>query len=97
MGVVYVNIRVSRNLKEEMAWVIDKWLRVIEEDVSEEDCVVYLLVSLPEPHNVLVTAHLKPMRMSQCLKSSQNIFCTRKGSYKRKVKIVKVYYHLQII
>ena len=23
----YVNVRVSRHLKEELAWVIDKWLR----------------------------------------------------------------------
>ena len=31
-------------------------LAVAEEDVSEKDCVVYLLVSLPESYNVLVTA-----------------------------------------
>ena len=29
VGVAYVNIRVSRRLKEELAWVIDKWLRAI--------------------------------------------------------------------
>ena len=31
-------------------------LAVAGEDVSEKDCVVYLLVSLPESYNVLVTA-----------------------------------------
>ena len=25
----YVNVHVSRLLKEELAWVIDKWLRII--------------------------------------------------------------------
>ena len=29
VGVAYVNIRVSRHLKEELAWAIDKWLRII--------------------------------------------------------------------
>ena len=29
MCVVYVNVRISRRLKEELAWVIDKRLRVI--------------------------------------------------------------------
>ena len=29
MGVAYVNVRISRLLKEEQAWVIDKRLRVI--------------------------------------------------------------------
>ena len=28
-GVAYVNIRVSKHLKEELTWVIDKWLQVI--------------------------------------------------------------------
>ena len=31
-------------------------LSVIGDPVSEEDCVVYLLVSLPESFNMLVTA-----------------------------------------
>ena len=26
---VYMNVRASRHLKEELAWVIDKWLWVI--------------------------------------------------------------------
>ena len=26
---VYVNIHILRNLKEELAWAIDKWLQVI--------------------------------------------------------------------
>ena len=29
VGVVQVNVCVSRHLKEELAWVIDKWLWVI--------------------------------------------------------------------
>ena len=29
VGVAYVNIQVSRRLKEKLAWVIDKWLQVI--------------------------------------------------------------------
>ena len=29
MGVVYMGMHVSRHLKEELAWAIDKWLRVI--------------------------------------------------------------------
>ena len=29
VGVAKVNIRVSRHLKEELAWAIDKWLRLI--------------------------------------------------------------------
>ena len=29
VGVAYVNVRVSRHLKEELAWVIDKRLRVL--------------------------------------------------------------------
>ena len=29
MGVAYVNVRVSKSLKEELAWAIDKWVRVV--------------------------------------------------------------------
>ena len=29
VGVAYVNIHVSRHLKQELAWAIDKWFRVI--------------------------------------------------------------------
>ena len=29
VGVVYVNIHVSRHLKEELAWAIDKWFQRI--------------------------------------------------------------------
>ena len=29
VGVAYVNVRVSKSLKEELAWAIDKRLRVI--------------------------------------------------------------------
>ena len=29
MGVAYMNVLLSRRLKEELAWVIDKWLGVI--------------------------------------------------------------------
>ena len=34
---MYVNVRVSRHLKEELAWVIDKWLWAI----SNKMLVVY--------------------------------------------------------
>ena len=30
----YVNVHVSRHLKEELAWAIDKWLRVISNIMS---------------------------------------------------------------
>ena len=29
VGVAYMNVCVSKQLKEELAWAIDKWLRVI--------------------------------------------------------------------
>ena len=29
VGVVDVDVRVSSHLKEELAWAVDKWLRVI--------------------------------------------------------------------
>ena len=29
VGVVYVNVHISRSFKEELAWAIDKWLWVI--------------------------------------------------------------------
>ena len=29
VGVVYMNVHVSRHLKQELAWAIDKWLQVI--------------------------------------------------------------------
>ena len=29
VGVAYVNVRVSKSLKEELAWAIDKQLRVV--------------------------------------------------------------------
>ena len=29
VGVAYVNVRVSRRLKEELIWATDKWLRLI--------------------------------------------------------------------
>ena len=29
VGVVYVSVRISEWLKEELAWAIDKWLQVI--------------------------------------------------------------------
>ena len=29
MGVAYMGIQVSRHLKEELAWAIDKWLQFI--------------------------------------------------------------------
>ena len=29
MGVVYVNICMSKRLKEELAWAVDKWLQVV--------------------------------------------------------------------
>ena len=31
VGVVYINICVSRHSKEELAWAIDKWLWVISD------------------------------------------------------------------
>ena len=30
VGVVYVNVRVLRHLKEELGWAVDKWLRLIK-------------------------------------------------------------------
>ena len=33
VGVAYVNLHVSRHLKEELAWVIDKRLRVISNKI----------------------------------------------------------------
>ena len=29
MGVAYVNVHLSRHVKEELAWAVDKWLQVI--------------------------------------------------------------------
>ena len=29
VGVVDVDVRISNHLKEELAWAVDKWLRVI--------------------------------------------------------------------
>ena len=29
VGVAYMNVRISRHLKEELAWAIDKWLWLI--------------------------------------------------------------------
>ena len=29
VGVVYVNVLILRHLKEELVWVIDKWLQAI--------------------------------------------------------------------
>ena len=34
VGVVYMNVHVSRCLKEELVWVIDKRLRVISNKMS---------------------------------------------------------------
>ena len=34
VGVPYVNVCVLRHLKEELAWVIDKWLWVISNKMS---------------------------------------------------------------
>ena len=33
MGVAYVNVHVSKSLKEELAWAIDKWLRVVSNKI----------------------------------------------------------------
>ena len=33
VGVAYMNVHVVRNLKEELAWAIDKWLWVISNTV----------------------------------------------------------------
>ena len=32
-GVVYINVLVLRHIKEELAWAIDEWLRVINNTV----------------------------------------------------------------
>ena len=29
VGVMYMNVCVSKRLKEELAWAIDKWLRIL--------------------------------------------------------------------
>ena len=29
VGVAYVNVHVSRHLKEELGWAIDKWIQLI--------------------------------------------------------------------
>ena len=34
VGVAYVNIHVSRHLKEELTWAIDEWLHVISNTMS---------------------------------------------------------------
>ena len=46
LGVAYVNICVSMHLKEELAWVIDKWLWVISTvgpRLSKHVCVTSML------------------------------------------------------
>ena len=34
VGVAYMNIRVSKHLKEELSWAVDKWLRLIINTIS---------------------------------------------------------------
>ena len=33
VGLAFVNVRVSKRLKEELSWAIDKWLRVISNKI----------------------------------------------------------------
>ena len=33
VGVMYVNVRISKSLKEELAWAIDKWLRAVSNKI----------------------------------------------------------------
>ena len=33
VGVAYVNIRILRHLKEELAWAIDRWLQIISNKI----------------------------------------------------------------
>ena len=33
MGVAYMYVRVSKHLKEELTWAIDKWLQVISDKI----------------------------------------------------------------
>ena len=33
MGVAYVNVRISKSLKEELAWAMDKWLWVVSNKI----------------------------------------------------------------
>ena len=40
VGVTYVNVRISRHLKEELIWVIDKWLRVISSEMLFETVIL---------------------------------------------------------
>ena len=68
---------------KEMTELFD-FLSVAGETVSEEDCVVYLLASLPESYNVLVTA-LEPMKKFLNWKWLQNEFFIRKGKQRIKV------------
>ena len=39
VGVAYLNVSVSKRLKEELAWVIDKWLWVISNKMLFETVV----------------------------------------------------------
>ena len=39
MGVAYVNVCVSRHLKEELAWALDKWLRVVSNKMLFETVI----------------------------------------------------------
>ena len=68
---------------KEMTELFD-FLSVAGETVSEEDRVVYLLASLPESYNVLVTA-LEPMKKFLNWKWLQNEFFIRKGRQRIKV------------
>jgi len=61
-------------------------LCVAGETVSEKDRVVYLLASLPESYNVLVTA----LKVRQSLKLLQSVFCTKRGNQKTKRLITMV-------
>ena len=64
-------------------------LAVAGEDMSEEDCVVYLLASLLKSYNILVTA-LQANEDVPKFESSQNVFYTKTENQRRKVKMVKV-------
>ena len=42
---MYVNVRVSKDLKEELVWAIDKWLRVISNKILFK--IVIPLIGFP--------------------------------------------------
>ena len=55
-------------------------LSVIGDPISEEDCVVHLLASLPDSNNMLVTALEANVEVSKKSKWSLSGCCMKNGS-----------------